>query len=73
MDVQRHGAGSHGSRRLACEDLGIVGLNVYARLDETSYPQKIKITNEQIAAVNITGHQFHPEWNYKIRPSVVNS
>jgi hypothetical protein len=49
------------------------GLNVYARLDETPYPPKIKITDEQIAAVNITGHPFHPEWNYKISPSVVNS
>ena len=49
------------------------GLNVYARLDNTTYPQKIKITDEQIAAVNITGHQFHPEWNYRITPSVVNS
>ena len=49
------------------------GLTVYARLDETTYPQKIKITDEQIAAVNITGHQFHPEWNYIISPSVVNS
>ena len=49
------------------------GLNVYARLDNTTYPQKIKITDEQIAAVNITGHQFHPEWNYRITPSVVHS
>jgi hypothetical protein len=49
------------------------GLSVFARLDDTTYPQKIKITDQQIAAVNITGHQFHPEWNYRITPSVVNS
>ncbi len=49
------------------------GLTVYARLDETTYPQKIKVTDEQLAAVNITGHQFHPEWNYTISPSVINS
>ena len=49
------------------------GLNVFARLDDTTYPQKIKITNEQIAAVNITAHQFHPEWNYRISPSLIDS
>jgi hypothetical protein len=49
------------------------GLNVYARLDDTTYPQKLKITDKQIAAINITGHQFHPEWNYKISPSFIDS
>lgn len=49
------------------------GLKVYARLDQSTYPQKIKVTDEQLAAVNITGHQFHPEWNYTITPSVVDS
>jgi hypothetical protein len=49
------------------------GLNVFARLDDTIYPQKLKITDEQIAAVNITGHHFHPEWNYTISPSLIDS
>lgn len=49
------------------------GLNVFARLDDTTYPQKLKITDQQIAAVNITGHQFHPEWNYSISPSLIDS
>jgi len=49
------------------------GLKVYARLDQTTYPQKVKITDEQLAAVNITGHHFHPEWNYTITPSIINS
>jgi hypothetical protein len=49
------------------------GLKVYARLDQTTYPQKVKLTDEQLAAVNITGHHFHPEWNYTITPSIVNS
>jgi hypothetical protein len=48
-------------------------MTVYARPDETPYPRKVKITDEQIAVVNITGHRLHPEWNYKITPSVVNS
>ena len=44
------------------------GLDVYARLDDNEYP-KIEVTDAQLAAVNITRHQFHPEWNYTIGPS----
>jgi len=44
------------------------GLKVYARLDETTYAKKLKISDEQLAAVNITRHDFHPEWNYVITP-----
>src|SRR5450755_2934229 len=45
------------------------GLEVYARLDENEYPDKIAVTDAQLAAVNITCHEFHPEWNYTIKPS----
>ena len=45
------------------------GLDVYARLDQTSYPNKIQVTDDQLAAVNLDGHRFHPEWNYTIKPS----
>ena len=44
------------------------GLKVYARLDETTYPKKLKITDDELAAVNITRNDWHPEWNYVIRP-----
>lgn len=42
---------------------------VDARLDPTAYPTKLKVTKDQIADVNITGHEFHPEWNYRITPA----
>jgi transposase len=45
------------------------GLKVYARLDERPYPKKLVVTDEQLAAVNLQGHQFHPEWNYTISPT----
>ncbi len=45
------------------------GLKVYARLDERDYPKKLVVTDEQLAAVNLTGDEFHPEWNYTIKPS----
>jgi hypothetical protein len=45
------------------------GLKVYARLDPGNYPTKLKVTKDQIAAVQITRHEWHPEWNYRIRPT----
>ena len=44
------------------------GLEVYAQLDERSYPKGITITDQQFAAVQIEGDPFHPEWNYTIKP-----
>ena len=45
------------------------GLEVYARLDDGAYPDKLKITDQQIAAVNLVPNDFHGEWNYTIKPS----
>jgi hypothetical protein len=47
------------------------GLKVYARLDPKTYPTKVKVTDEQLSAINIKGDEFHPEWNYTITPSVI--
>ena len=44
------------------------GLKVYARLDNGSYPDKIRVPDEQIAAVNLHGDAFPPESNYTIKP-----
>ncbi len=46
------------------------GLKVYARLDENNYPTKIKVTDQQLAAVQLKRDHFHPEWNYTIIPSL---
>ena len=45
------------------------GLKVYAELDQNTYERAIKITDAQLAAVNLTPDQFHGEWNYTIKPS----
>jgi hypothetical protein len=42
------------------------GLTVEAVLDPGVYPTGVKISNAQIAAVPLTRHQFHGEWNYTI-------
>ncbi|MCA1701277.1 MAG: ISAzo13 family transposase [Actinobacteria bacterium] len=49
------------------------GLKVYARLDKREYPKKVQITDEQLAAVNLTPDPFHPEWNYSISPQPTTS
>ena len=49
------------------------GLKVYARLDDRSYERGIEVTDEQLAAVNITRHTFHGDWNYTVIPSLTQS
>ena len=49
------------------------GLRVYARLDDHSYQRGIDVTDEQLAAVNITRHTFHGDWNYTVIPSHATS
>jgi transposase len=44
------------------------GLKIYARLDPSPYPDKIKITDQELRAVNLQGAAFHPKWNYTIKP-----
>jgi hypothetical protein len=44
------------------------GLQVRCELDTNTYTKGIKVTNAEMAALNITGNAFHPEWNYTISP-----
>ena len=44
------------------------GLRIKAELDSESYPLKIKVTNKELAAVNIQPASFHGNWNYCILP-----
>ena len=45
------------------------GLKVYSRLDEGTYETGIKITNKQMAALNLERHDYHGDWNYTIKPA----
>jgi hypothetical protein len=49
------------------------GLRVYAQLDERPYPKGVRVSDEQLAAVNIERDPFHGEWNYTIKPSLIKS
>jgi Rhodopirellula transposase DDE domain len=44
------------------------GLTVRCELDTGTYPKGIKVSNEEMATLNIKGDTFHPEWNYTISP-----
>jgi anthranilate/para-aminobenzoate synthase component II len=44
------------------------GLKVESALDTRTYQKGIKVTKAQMKGLEIAGDQFHPEWNYTIRP-----
>lgn len=44
------------------------GLKVTCRLDRRKYPVGCKVTDEEIASINMKPAKFHGEWNYVIRP-----
>ncbi len=45
------------------------GLHVLAEADRGRYPPGIKVTEAQMAAVQLTRHRFHGDWNDTIRPA----
>ena len=45
------------------------GLTVHAELDSGEYPTGIRISDEAIAALPITRHRFHGDWNYTFHPA----
>jgi transposase len=44
------------------------GLTVRARLDTGLYPTGVKVSDQQMAALPITRHDFHGDWNYCLHP-----
>ena len=45
------------------------GLTIRAGRDPEWYEKGIKITDTELAALNITGHDWHPNWNYTLTPT----
>lgn len=45
------------------------GLTVRSALDTRNYPTGRRITDAQMARVNLRPDDFHPEWNYTILPT----
>jgi len=44
------------------------GLQVRCELDTNSYPKGTKISDKELATINISKDKFHGEWNYTIAP-----
>jgi hypothetical protein len=44
------------------------GLKVRCELDTRAYAKGIKVSDDEMATLNITADTFHPEWNYSISP-----
>ncbi|MDQ6661592.1 MAG: ISAzo13 family transposase [Chloroflexota bacterium] len=44
------------------------GLTVTAVKDSNSYPTGLKVSDEELVALNIVREPFHGEWNYTIKP-----
>ena len=45
------------------------GLRIRAALDTNRYPTGIKVSDAELAAVQLEPAAFHGEWNYTIRPT----
>ncbi|MGH8566329.1 MAG: ISAzo13-like element transposase-related protein, partial [Gammaproteobacteria bacterium] len=41
---------------------------IQAELDNGHYPTGIKVSDEELAAVNLKRAEFHGDWNYAILP-----
>jgi hypothetical protein len=45
------------------------GLKVHAERDASSYPLNVTVTKTELAALPLTRHDFHGDWNYTLHPS----
>jgi transposase len=46
------------------------GLTVTALKDSNLYPTGLKVTDDELAALNLVRASFHGEWNYTIKPQL---
>jgi hypothetical protein len=44
------------------------GLRIECALDTRIYEKGIKVSDDEMATLNIAGDDFHPEWNYTLKP-----
>ena len=45
------------------------GLRVRSEIDKRLYPKAVKVSDDQMAQIDLTPHDFHGDWNYTIRPT----
>ena len=49
------------------------GLKVHAEIDTGVYPKGVKISDQELAQLNLIRDEFHGEWNYEIHPRAQSS
>jgi transposase len=49
------------------------GLKVRSEIDPNTYPAGVKVTDDEMDAINILRHKFHGDWNYTIKPQGLRS
>jgi len=47
------------------------GLRILAEWEQGSYPTGVEVTAAELAALPMTGHAWHPEWNYDFRTTTI--
>jgi len=47
------------------------GLRVSAQSDPGKYPDKLKVTDEEMESLNLVRSEFHGDWNYTLKPHKV--
>jgi transposase len=45
------------------------GLKIRAELDTAPYPTGTKVSDQDLAAINLKRHKFHGDWNYTLLPN----
>jgi len=45
------------------------GLTVRSELDSNTYPKGVTVSDDDMASINLSRHDFHGEWNYTISPN----
>ena len=56
--------------RLISETKTKTGLSVHCALSSKDYPTEIKVSDEQMAALDLLKHPILPEWNYTLLPRI---
>ena len=49
------------------------GLKIRAELDRGKYPTGIKISNLELAMLNLKLDSFHGDWNYSVMPKLTKT
>ena len=45
-----------------------MGLTVRREFDENAYPKAARVTDAEVATLDMETDEWHPEWNHIIRP-----